>query len=55
LQEPMLISDGEPHLRRGSSGHSDTRITADIYGHVSPSVAMAAMQALSSRLSSNGG
>ena len=44
------------HLRGVSDmlGHSDTRITGDIYGHTSEAVSVAAMAALSSRLSSNG-
>jgi hypothetical protein len=35
-------------------GHSETRITAEIYEHLSDNVARSAMDALSSRLSSNG-
>ena len=51
---PMLESG--VHLKAVSDllGHSDTRVTGDIYGHFSDSVAKAAMATLSSTLSSNG-
>jgi integrase len=51
----MMLESGF-HLPAVSKllGHSDTRITGDIYGHTSDDVAEAAMEALSSALSSNG-
>ena len=40
------------HLKAGSEmlGHSDIRVTGDVYGHVSPEIARAAMDSLTEAL-----
>jgi integrase len=50
-----MLESGVPlHTVSKMLGHSDTRITGDIYGHTSDDAAQSAMSALSSALSSNG-
>ena len=52
LSAATVMLEAGVHLKAVSEllGHSDTRITGDVYGHVRPEIARAAMDSLSSEL-----